>query len=156
MSLFTLINEDLKKAMKAGEKEKVGIFRMILSDIKKIAIDLGTRDEISDELVNQALVKGVKSRKESVTQYRAANREDLAVKEEAEIEVLSVYLPKSLEDNEISEMIQEAIQETQASGKKDMGKVMKAVMPKIMGRADGKKVQQMVMDQLNPKKEQAS
>jgi uncharacterized protein YqeY len=148
MGLFEKINEDLKAAMKGGDKEKVGIYRMVISEIKKAAIDKKMRDEIKDELVIASLTKAVKSRKESVAQYSTAGREDLAAKEEAEIEVISAYLPSPLTDEEIMGFIEAAISETQASGKKDMGKVMKVVMPNTQGRADGKKVQQMVLERL--------
>jgi uncharacterized protein YqeY len=148
MDLIERINEDLKAAMKAGEKEKVGIFRMILSEIKKAAIDQKMREEISDEIVVAALTRGVKTRKESVTQYRSAGREDLAAKEEMEIELLSTYLPEPLSEEEIAALIEAAVEETGAAGKKDMGKIMKIVMPKTLGRADGKRIQQMVLDRL--------
>ena len=148
MSLFESLNEDVKKAMKAGEKEKVGIYRMLLSEVKKAAIDQMSREEISDELVILTLTKSVKSRKESVEQYRAAGRDDLASKEEMEIEIISTYLPNPLSEEEIAGLVAETIAEVQAEGKKDMGKVMKAVMPKVQGRADGKKVKQVVLEKL--------
>ena len=148
MALFDRIQEDLKQAMKAGEKEKVGVFRMMVSEIKRLAIDEGRRDEITDELVVSALSRSAKRRRESIEQYRAAGREDLAAKEEAELEIVARYLPAPLTEEELQALVIRAIEETGAEGRKDMGKVMKAVMPKVQGRADGKAVQRMVLDRL--------
>lgn len=148
MSLYEKINEDLKKAMKAGEKEQVGIFRMLLSEVKKAAIDQNTRDDIKDDLVIGALTKGMKSRKESVKQYKAGGREDLAAKEEAEIDVIKSYLPQPLSEEELDTLIDAAISELGAAGKKNMGQVMKTVVPRIQGRADGRTVQQKVIARL--------
>ena len=105
MSLFDRIQEDLKQAMKAREKEKVGVFRMMVSEIKRLAIDEGKRDEITDELVVGALSRSAKRRKESIEQYRAAGREDLARKEEQELEIVACYLPAPLTDEEIEYII---------------------------------------------------
>jgi len=145
MSLYEKINDDLIAAMKGGEKDKVGIFRMLLSEIKRIAIDSNNRDDINDDLVLTALTRALKSRKESVRQYREADREDLAEKEEIEIELVSLYLPEAISEEEISVIIDESIAEIGAQSKQDMGKVMRVVMPKLKGRADGKAVQKMVM-----------
>lgn len=148
MTLFDRIQNDLKQAMKAGEKEKVGVYRMTISEIKRLAIDEGKRDEITDELVIAALSRSAKRRKESIEQYRSAGREDLAAREEEELALLSRYLPAPFSEEELEILVMEAIRETGAAGKKDMGKVMKAVMPKVQGRADGKQVQRMVLDRL--------
>lgn len=148
MGLFEKINGDLKTAMKAGEKEKVGIYRMLISEIKRIAIDQNQRDDIDDDLVLSALTRAMKTRKESARQYREGGREDLAVKEDKEVELVSVYLPQALGEEELGALVDQAISEVGAESKKDMGKVMKAVMPKTKGRADGKMVQKMVMERL--------
>ncbi|MFH2002525.1 MAG: GatB/YqeY domain-containing protein [Planctomycetota bacterium] len=149
MTVYEEINSHLKSAMKEGRKEEVGIYRMILSEIKNLAIAMNQRDEITDEMVMTTLTRGVKTRQASVEMYRAGGREDLAQKEEYEIKIITGYLPKALSREEIVTLVLEAVKETGAQGPKDMGKVMKIVMPKTQGCADGKVVKDIVMEQLN-------
>ena len=148
MALIDDMNAALKVAMKEGRKDEVGIYRMLLSEVKRMAIDRRERDEIGDELVIDALTKARKSRLESVEQYRAAGRNDLAAKEEAEIAIVEQYLPAGLSPEELAAIVDEAVAEAGAETPKDMGKVMKVVMPKVKGRADGKEVQKLVMERL--------
>ena len=148
MALIDDMNAALKAAMKEGRKDDVGIYRMLLSEVKRMAIDRKERDEISDELVIDALTKARKSRLESVEQYRAGGRDDLAEKEEAEIAIVEQYLPAGLSPEELAAIVDEAVAEAGAETPKDMGKVMKVVMPKVKGRADGKEVQKLVMERL--------
>jgi uncharacterized protein len=148
MGLFEEMNRALVSAMKGGRKEEVGIYRMLLSEIKKIAIDRKERDEITDELVTDALTKAMKSRKESVTQYRAGDRDDLAVKEEVEIALIEQYLPEALSETEVAAIVDAAVAEAGAQSPREMGKVMKLVMAQVKGRADGKVIKDLVMERL--------
>jgi len=148
MSLIDAMNDAVKSAMKGGRKDEVGIYRMLISEVKRLAIDRQERDEITDELVIDALTKAKKSRLDSVEQYRAAGREELAAKEEAEIVVIEQYLPAGLSPEELAVLVDEAVAESGAAGPKEMGKVMKVVMPKVKGRADGKEVTRLVMERL--------
>jgi len=148
MGIFEDMNEALKSAMKGGRKDEVGIYRMLLSEIKRLAIDSGTRDDIGDELVLDALTRAKKSRLESVRQYRDGGRDDLAVKEEAEIAIIEGYLPAALSESELAAIVEEAVAESGAATPKEMGRVMKLVMLRVKGRADGKQVQRLVMSRL--------
>ncbi|MBU0754380.1 MAG: GatB/YqeY domain-containing protein [Planctomycetes bacterium] len=148
MGIYDDINNDLKDAMKAGRKEEVGIYRMVLSEIKNLAIDMNSRDDITDEICIATLVRSVKTRLASIEQYQAGNRPDLVEQEEKEIEIISTYLPEALTEEELIAMVEEAITEAGATQPKDMGMVMKIVMPKTQGRADGKIVQRLVLDRL--------
>ncbi len=124
----------MKDAMRAKEKARLGVFRMALAAIKQIEVD--ERIEPDDERVLALLDKLIKQRKDSATQYREADRADLAEVEEAEIAVLQEFLPEPLTDAEIDALIDEAISSTGASGMQDMGKVMGILKPKFQGRAD--------------------
>lgn len=148
MGLIDTMNGALKDAMKGGRKDEVGIYRMLLSEVKRLAIDRQERDEISDELVIDALTKAKKSRQDSVEQYRAADREELAAKEEAEIVIIEQYLPAGLSAEELAAIVDAAVAESGAAGPKEMGKVMKIVIPQVKGRADGKEVKRLVMERL--------
>lgn len=148
MGFFEKINDDLKAAMKGGRKDEVGIFRMLLSEIKNAAIAMNSRDNVTDEIVIAALVRAVKTRLQSIDQYRAGGRLDLVEQEEREVEIISNYLPEELSREELEGMVDEAIAESGAATAKDIGKVMKVVMPKTKGRADGNVVRKLVMDRL--------
>lgn len=124
----------MKDAMRAKDKARLGVFRMALAAIKQIEVD--ERIEPDDERVLALLDKLIKQRKDSATQYRDANRADLAEVEEAEIVVLQEFLPEPLTAAEIDALIDEAITSTGAAGMQDMGKVMGILKPKLQGRAD--------------------
>jgi len=134
MSMKQQLTEDMKAAMKAGEKHKLGVIRLINAAIKQREVD--ERIELDDTAVIAVLDKMVKQRKDSVSQYEAANREDLAEIERAEIVVIEAYLPAKMGEAEIVAAIQAAIAETGASGPADMGKLMGALNPKVAGQAD--------------------
>lgn len=124
----------MKDAMRAKDKARLGVFRMALAAIKQIEVD--ERIEPDDERVLALLDKLIKQRKDSATQYRDANRADLADVEEAEIVVLQEFLPEPLTDAEIETLIDEAIASSGAAGMQDMGKVMGILKPQLQGRAD--------------------
>ncbi|MBH1462639.1 GatB/YqeY domain-containing protein [Stenotrophomonas sp. C960] len=134
MSMKQQLTEDMKAAMKAGEKHKLGVIRLINAAIKQREVD--ERIELDDTAVIAVLDKMVKQRKDSVSQFEAANREDLAEIERAEIVVIEAYLPAKMGETEIVAAIQAAIAETGASGPADMGKLMGALKPKLAGQAD--------------------
>lgn len=134
MSLKNRITEDMKSAMRAGEKERLATIRLALAAIKQREVD--ERITLDDAQVLAALEKMIKQRREAITQFEAGNRQDLVAKERAEIEVLQAYLPAQLSDAEIDALIAEAIAATGASSVKDMGKVMGVLKAKAQGRVD--------------------
>ena len=146
MSMKQQLTEDMKAAMKAGEKHKLGVIRLINAAIKQREVD--ERIELDDTAVIAVLDRMVKQRKDSVSQYEAANREDLAEIERAEIVVIEAYLPAKMGEDEIVAAIQAAIAETGASGPADMGKLMGALKPKLAGQADMGLVSRLVKQQL--------
>ncbi|MBV1790212.1 GatB/YqeY domain-containing protein [Marinobacterium sp. D7] len=128
------ITEQMKDAMRAKDKARLGTIRLILADIKRIEVD--ERIELDDARVLQVLDKMVKQRRDSIAQYLAAERPELADKEQQELEVIKTFLPQPLSDEEINAILDDAIASTGASSMADMGKVMGIVKPKIQGRAD--------------------
>jgi uncharacterized protein YqeY len=134
MSLKERITEDMKAAMRSGEKEKLGVIRMITSAIKQREVD--ERITLDDLQVLSVLEKMIKQRKESLVQFKAGNRQDLVDKEASEITLLQGYLPTPLSDSDIDALIGDAIAETGAASIKDMGKVMAIIKAKAQGRAD--------------------
>lgn len=128
------IKEAMKDAMRAKEKARLSTIRLILSAIKQVEVD--TRTELDDTAILAILDKMVKQRRESIKQYEDAGRQELADVEQAEIEVLQEFLPKPLTDDEIAELIEQAISSTGAESIKDMGKVMGILKPQLQGRAD--------------------
>ncbi|SDQ28228.1 hypothetical protein SAMN05428982_0445 [Pseudoxanthomonas sp. CF385] len=134
MSLKQQLTDDMKAAMKAGEKDRLGVIRLINAAIKQKEVD--ERVELDDAAVLAVLEKMVKQRKDSVSQYEAANREDLAAVERAEIVVIDAYLPAKLGEAEILAAIDAAVAETGASGPADMGKLMGVLKPRLAGQAD--------------------
>ena len=134
MALKDRITEDMKTAMRAGEKERLGTIRLILSAVKQREVD--ERIALDDSQVLAAIEKMIKQRKEAITQFEAGGRADLVAKETAEIAILQAYLPAQMSDAEIDALIAEAIASTGAASIKDMGKVMGAVKAKAQGRAD--------------------
>ena len=142
MSLKETIAADLIVAMKAREKLKVSTLRMTLSAFTYVEKD--KRRELTDEEMLETVGREVKKRRESITEYTKAGRTDLSDKEEAEVAILAVYLPEQLSDAVLREIIETAVRETGASGPGDIGKVMGSVIPKTKGRADGKKINEIV------------
>ena len=142
MSLIDQVRTDMTSAMKAGDRERVGALRLVLSELQKDAKDGGT-----DELA--VLRRERKRRLEAAEQFRDAGRTELAEGEEAEARIIEGYLPTELDDAELDAIVQAAIAETGAKEPKDMGQVMKAVMAKAGGRADGKRASARVREVLS-------
>jgi uncharacterized protein YqeY len=134
MPLKDRITEDMKTAMRAGEKERLATIRLILAAIKQREVD--ERITLDDSQVLAAIEKMIKQRKEAITQFEAGGRADLVAKETAEIAILQTYLPAQMSDADIDGLIAEAIASTGAASIKDMGKVMAVVKAKAQGRAD--------------------
>ena len=134
MSLKERITDDMKAAMRSGEKERLGAIRMITAAIKQREVD--ERIALDDSQVLSVIEKMIKQRKESLAQFQTGNRPDLADKESAEITLLQSYMPAQLSDADLDQMIAEAIATTGAASIKDMGKVMGIIKSKAQGRAD--------------------
>jgi uncharacterized protein YqeY len=134
VSLKERITDDMKAAMRAGEKERLGVIRMITAAIKQREVD--ERIVLDDTQVLSVLEKMIKQRKESLAQFQAGNRQDLVDKESAEITLLQGYMPSRLSDAEVDALIADAIAATGAASIKDMGKVMGIIKTKAQGRAD--------------------
>ena len=141
------ITADMKTAMKTGDKERLGTIRLILSAIKQQEVD--TRKDLSDTDIIALLDKMTKQRRESIEQYTKAGRDDLAAKEESELEVIREYLPSQLSEAEIADLIDEAIRSTGAESMRDMGKVMGILKPQMQGRADMSTVSGLIKDRLS-------
>ena len=141
MSATEQVKSDLTGAMKAGEKERVGALRLVLSSLQ-LAAKEGEEDEVA------VLRRERKRRLDAAEQYRDGGRADLAEQEEGEAEMIAAYLPAELSDEELQAIVAEAVAESGASEAKDMGKVMSIAMPKVGGRADGKRVSAKVREAL--------
>ena len=148
MSLEERLVEEMKQAMKANDKLRLSTIRMIRSGLKNKEIEL--RKKLEDEDILKVIQVMVRKGEESVEQFQTGGRTDLVEKEKKEIEILKSFLPQPLGQDEILKIIDQSIQETQASSSKDIGKVMKSVMPKIGGKADGKLINQLVKERLSP------
>ncbi|HXG27385.1 MAG TPA: GatB/YqeY domain-containing protein [Nevskiales bacterium] len=134
MSLKDQIQNDMKAAMRGGDKARLGVIRLIASAIKQREVD--ERITLDDTAVMAILEKMIKQRRDSIAQFQAGGRPELAAAEQAEIAILQAYLPAALSEAELDAIIQTAIAESGAAGIKDMGKVMGLVKPKVQGRAD--------------------
>jgi len=134
MSLNARISEDMKAAMRARETERLGTIRLLLAAIKQREVD--ERVELDDTAVLAVVEKLIKQRKDSISQFQQAGRNDLADKESAEVEVLKAYMPAALSDEEVAAEVQQAVAATGAAGPQDMGKVMGVLKGKLAGRAD--------------------
>lgn len=134
MSLKLRLTDDMKAAMKGGDKERLAVIRLVNAAIKQREVD--ERIQLDDAQVLSVLEKMIKQRRDSVSQYESAGREDLAAQERFEIEVIQAYMPQALSEAEIDALIEAAIAETGASSGRDMGKVVGALKPKVAGRAD--------------------
>jgi len=148
MSLEEKLVEEMKQALKSNDKLRLSTIRMIRSALKNKEIEL--RKKLEDEDVVKVMQAMVRKGEESVEQFQTGGRMDLVEKEKKEIEILKSFLPQPLSQEEILKIIDQSIQETQASSLKDIGKVMKSVMPKIGGKADGKLINQWVKERLSP------
>ncbi len=146
MSIIKQLDEDIIKALKAGEKLKLSVLRGLKSDLKYKLIEAGK--ELSGEQVLEVLGSARKKRMESIEQFSKAGRTDLSDKEQAELEIIVAYLPKQMDESELRELIKAAITESGVDSPQKMGLVMKVLMPKVKGKADGKTVQKLVTELL--------
>jgi uncharacterized protein YqeY len=146
MGLREQIDADIKNAMKSGAKDKVSALRMLSAAIKNKQIE--KRAPLVDGEIVDAVRSLIKQRKDSIEQFAKGGRQDLVDKETAEVAVLEVYLPQQMAREEIEKIVREVIAQTGAQGAKDMGKVMKALVPLLAGRADNKLVSELVKSSL--------
>ncbi|WBA08943.1 GatB/YqeY domain-containing protein [Salinivibrio kushneri] len=142
MELLERLKDAQKTAMKQKDKARLGTLRLVLAAIKQQEVD--TRQSLSDEDILAVLTKNVKQRRDSVAQYQAAGRDDLAETELAEIAVIEEFLPQPLSDDEVDALVKAAVEKSGASSMQDMGKVMGILKPQVQGRADMGKVSQRV------------
>ena len=142
MNLQEKIDGDIKSALKSGAKDKVSALRMLSAALKNKQID--KRRPLTDDEVVETVRSLIKQRRDSIEQFTKGGRQDLVDKETAEVAILEVYLPQQMSREEIEAVVRSTVTETGAQGAKDMGKVMKALMPKIGGKADGKIVSELV------------
>ena len=149
MSLKEQLTEDMKQAMKAKEagKQRLSVIRMVRAAIKNVEID--SKNELTEEGVLDIVAKEVKMRRDSMDEFKKANRQDLVEQLEQEIAILLPYLPQQLTEEEVRALVSEAVAATGATTSKEMGKVMAVLMPKVKGRADGKLVNTIVREALN-------
>lgn len=148
MGLEERLVDEMKQAMRSNDKLRLSTIRMIRTAIKNKEIEL--RKKLDDEEIQRVIQGMLRKNEESIEQFRLGGRMDLVIKESKEGEILKSFLPQPLSNEEILRLIDESIQETQASSLKDLGKVMKSVMPKLAGRADGKVINQLVRERLSP------
>ncbi len=148
MNLTQKIDEEIKTAMKAREELKLSTLRMLKAAVSNAAIQKG-KPSLEDAEVLDIIAKLLKQRDESIAAYTKGGRPELAEKEQKEAALLKAYLPSGLSDEELKAIVQQAVRETGASGPQSMGAVMKAVMPKVSGRADGSKISQFVKEALS-------
>ncbi len=134
MSLKSRLTEDMKSALKAGEKDRLKVVRLILADIKRVEID--SRQELDDAGILTVLEKAIKQRRDSIKQFTEGGRDDLSAIEQAELEVIQTYLPEQLSDDELASLVDEVIAATGAGNIRDMGKVMGMIKSKAAGKAD--------------------
>jgi uncharacterized protein YqeY len=147
MSLEERLVEEMKQAMRSNDKLRLSTIRMIRSAVKNKEIE--QRSQLTDEDIARVIQGLLRKGEESVEQFRVGKRMDLVEKEEKEIEILKSFLPQPVSREEILKVIDQSIEETQASSSRDIGKVMKSVMPKLVGKADGKLINQLVKERLS-------
>ena len=148
MSLLEQLNSDMKLMMKNREKDKLVVIRMVKASLQNEAIKL-KKDSLTGDEELTVLSREIKQRKDSLHEFSKANRFDLVDKVQKEIDILDVYLPEQLSEEELQTIVKETITETGASSKADMGKVMSAIMPKVKGKADGAVINRLVSEQLS-------
>jgi uncharacterized protein len=142
MSLLEDLNSDLIKALKLGDKVRAEVIRGLKSDIKYKEIE--KKQPLTEEDVLGVLAAAAKRRRDSIEQFQQGGRDDLVMKESGELEIITAYLPQQMSDEELQKIVDATVAETGAKAPGDMGKVMKEIMPKVKGRADGNKVRQMI------------
>lgn len=149
MALDEKIQQDLVAAMKAKDMERTWVLRMLIADLKNLRIQKGAGSTLSEDEVLGAIASGVKKRKDSIEQFEKGQRADLIEKERSAVTILESYLPQQLGAAELEGAVDAVIAELGATSKKDLGRVMKAVLERVRGRADGKAVNQLVMARLS-------
>lgn len=147
MSLVDRLNQDMKQAMKAKDKVRLSVIRMIKTSLQNESIKHGK--ELSEDEALTVLTRELKQRKDSLQEFERAGRQDLIDSVQEEIAIVNSYMPEQLSADELQTLIDETISEVGAKTKADMGKVMKAIMPKVKGRADGSQISHLVQSQLN-------
>ncbi|MFB1050772.1 GatB/YqeY domain-containing protein [Paraliobacillus sp. JSM ZJ581] len=148
MSLLERLNQDMKVAMKSKDKEKLSVIRMVKASLQNESIKFG-KDELSEEEEVTVLSREVKQRKDSLHEFKEAGRDDLVEKLVAELNVLQAYMPEQLSSERLEKIVLQTIEEVNATSKKEMGKVMGVLMPKVKGKADGTEVKQLVQKHLS-------
>jgi uncharacterized protein YqeY len=148
MGLEERLIEEMKQAMKSNDKTRLSTIRMIRSTLKNKEIEL--RKPLDDDAILRVIQGMVKKNEDSIEQFKAGGRMDLVEKETKEIEIMKSFLPQPLSREEVLKVIDQTIEETNASSLKDLGKVMKTVMPKLGGKVDGALVNQLVKERLSP------
>jgi len=148
MSLLDQLNQDMKEAMKSKDKDRLSVIRMVKASLQNEAIKLGEKSLSEDEELT-VLTREYKQRKDSLQEFKTAGRDDLVQNLEQEIAILQSYMPEQLSEDEITDIVLSSIKEVQATSKKDMGKVMSNVMPKVKGKADGSLINKIVQQHLN-------
>ena len=146
-TLKSQLQADMKSSMKSGDKSRLGVIRLMLSAIKQVEVD--ERIELDDSRITAVLDKMAKQRRESITQFDKAGRDDLSMIEQAELEIIQEYLPEALSEAEINELVEQSIASTGAASIKDMGKVMGMLKPQLQGRADMGQVSQLIKSRLS-------
>jgi len=141
------LQTDMKSSMKSGDKNRLGVIRLMLAAIKQIEVD--ERIELDDTRVIAVLDKMAKQRRESITQFDQAGRDDLSAIEQAELNIIREYLPAALSEAEINQLVEKSIASTGAASIKDMGKVMGMLKPQLQGRADMGQVSQLIKSRLS-------
>ena len=144
MALFEKIDHDMIEALKAGEKNRLTVLRGLKSDLKYKQIDKG--DDLTDEDVISVLASAAKQRRDSIEQFAKGGRDDLVQQEKFQLDVITHYLPKQLDENELRKIVARAIAEVSAESPQQIGAVMKVVMPQVKGVADGKMVNKLAME----------
>jgi uncharacterized protein YqeY len=148
MSIKERLSEQMKSSMKSGDKETLAFTRNLHAAVRKKEID--DRADLDDAGVLKIIGSLVKQRQDSIDQFRQGGREDLVAKEEAELKFLQSYMPAQMDETEIRKWVEWAVTEAKATSPKDMGQVMKLLMPKVQGKADGKLVNQIVREKIGP------
>jgi uncharacterized protein YqeY len=146
-TLKSRLQDDMKSSMKGGNKKRLGVIRLMLAAIKQIEVD--ERIELDNDRIITVLDKMTRQRRESITQFDRAGRDDLTAIEQAELEIIFEYLPEALSDAEINDLVEQSIAATGAATIKDMGKLMGMLKPQLQGRADMSKVSQLIKSRLS-------
>lgn len=146
MTLQQRLTDEMKEAMRTGDADRLSVIRLLRANIKNKEIDKGKGQQLTEEEILQVISTAVKQRKESIEQFERGGRQDLVDKEKKEVTILQSFLPQQISDEELRIKIKEAIAQSGATDAKDMGKVMKLVVPQLVGRAEGSKISQMVRE----------